>query len=65
MLNFPFLSLRHTLSITSSPSTGLLVSNYAAAHCAPMTAPTSQDPPSLKETRLAIRKFLGELLRKE
>ena len=35
---------------------------YEAGHCAPMTTPTANDPPSLKAARQKVESFLGGIL---
>ena len=54
----------HIVSVTSdvpSPSSVQAVT-YDAGHCAPLTAATSQDPPSLVAARQAIQTFLTQIL---
>lgn len=54
----------HLVSITEdvpSPSSVMSV-RYDAGHCAPMTTPTSQDPPSLVAARQSIVQFLTTIL---
>ena len=54
----------HLVSITQdipSPSSVQAVT-YDAGHCAPLTAATTQDPPSLVAARQAIVNFLTQLL---
>ena len=54
----------HLVSITEdvpSPSSVQAVT-YDAGHCAPLTAPTDQDPPSLVAARQAIVQFLTRVL---
>ena len=51
----------HTLSITQH-SAGVEAVTYEAAHCAPMTAPTANDPPSLTAARQRVANFIGKLL---
>eukprot|EP01128_Nolandella_sp_AFSM9_P000688 TRINITY_DN10829_c0_g1_i1.p1 TRINITY_DN10829_c0_g1~~TRINITY_DN10829_c0_g1_i1.p1 ORF type:complete len:439 (-),score=70.79 TRINITY_DN10829_c0_g1_i1:75-1391(-) len=53
----------HRLGLIESKG-GITVSTYEAGHCAPMTAPTAVDPPSLTQTREEIRAFLKQLLKK-
>jgi len=50
-----------TLSITSDIHKIRAVT-YDAAHCAPMTNPTSQDPPSLVHARKQVVDFIKNLL---
>jgi len=50
-----------TLSITSNQS-GILAVDYYAAHCAPMTQPTNNDPPSLTAARQNVINFIQKLL---
>eukprot|EP01130_Rhizamoeba_saxonica_P001963 TRINITY_DN11784_c0_g1_i1.p1 TRINITY_DN11784_c0_g1~~TRINITY_DN11784_c0_g1_i1.p1 ORF type:complete len:449 (-),score=73.02 TRINITY_DN11784_c0_g1_i1:27-1373(-) len=52
----------HTLSIIKSDSNVEAVT-YEAAHCAPMTQPTSQDPASLVEARKRVVSFLNKVLK--
>jgi len=51
----------HTISITHH-SAGVEAVTYEAAHCAPMTAPTPNDPPSLTQARTRVATFLSNLL---
>jgi pimeloyl-ACP methyl ester carboxylesterase len=51
----------HTISITHHTA-GVEAITYEAAHCAPMTAPTPNDPPSLTEARARVASFLSKLL---
>jgi len=53
----------HTISLLNTTSNNLFVANYAAGHCAPMTAPTSADPLSLQDARNRVRKFLSAFAR--
>lgn len=51
----------HTLSIIHHQN-NIEAVTYEAAHCAPMTAPTPQDPPSLVAARERVASFLGLIL---
>ena len=56
----------HLLSITEdqTPTQQSYVQavTYEAGHCAPMTTPTANDPPSLKAARQKVESFLGGIL---
>jgi len=52
----------HTLSLVGTNNTQQYVVNYEAAHCAPMTQPTSEDPRSLIHARIQIVEFLQGIL---
>lgn len=56
----------HLLSITENqpptPTSSVQAVTYQAGHCAPMTKPTANDPPSLVAARLSVKNFLGEIL---
>jgi hypothetical protein len=51
----------HTISVIQNEGNVQAVT-YEAAHCAPMTAPTANDPPSLTAARSTVSSFLGKLL---
>lgn len=51
----------HTISIFEDERDVSAVT-YEAAHCAPMTAPTANDPPSLTAARTRVQSFLATLL---
>jgi len=56
----------HNLSINEDlPGGGVQASTYFAAHCAPMTASSSQDPVSLQATRTKVKNFIAKLLNRE
>jgi len=49
------------LSVTT-PTPGVQAVTYEAGHCAPMTVPTSLDPPSLTQARATVKAFLASNL---
>eukprot|EP00003_Mantamonas_plastica_P027839 TRINITY_DN6095_c0_g2_i1.p1 TRINITY_DN6095_c0_g2~~TRINITY_DN6095_c0_g2_i1.p1 ORF type:complete len:225 (-),score=82.90 TRINITY_DN6095_c0_g2_i1:23-697(-) len=51
----------HLLSITEDEGNVQAVT-YEAGHCAPMTKPSSMDPPSLTQAREKVMKFLSGIL---
>lgn len=52
----------HNLSINQNNSRGISSVVYQAGHCAPLTAPTSADPPSLRKARLAAEDAIASWL---
>eukprot|EP01092_Planopodium_desertum_P002846 TRINITY_DN14586_c0_g1_i1.p1 TRINITY_DN14586_c0_g1~~TRINITY_DN14586_c0_g1_i1.p1 ORF type:complete len:389 (+),score=40.57 TRINITY_DN14586_c0_g1_i1:54-1169(+) len=52
----------HLLSINENLPSGVQAVTYEAGHCAPMTAPDPQDPPSLTAARAAVKSFLSSIL---
>lgn len=56
----------HLLSIIKdqppTPETSVQAVTYEAGHCAPMTAATAIDPPSLTAARARVESFLGGIL---
>eukprot|EP00164_Ancoracysta_twista_P004505 GFYU01006072.1.p1 GENE.GFYU01006072.1~~GFYU01006072.1.p1 ORF type:complete len:498 (-),score=151.70 GFYU01006072.1:167-1660(-) len=53
----------HLLSITKANGHGVEATYYQdAGHCAPMTQPTDEDPPSLTQSRADVEAFLSRVL---
>lgn len=56
----------HLLSITEDQmptrETSVQAVVYEAGHCAPMTKPSSEDPPSLVAARATVQAFLMDVL---
>eukprot|EP01103_Thecamoeba_quadrilineata_P016855 TRINITY_DN5770_c0_g1_i1.p1 TRINITY_DN5770_c0_g1~~TRINITY_DN5770_c0_g1_i1.p1 ORF type:complete len:468 (+),score=83.33 TRINITY_DN5770_c0_g1_i1:968-2371(+) len=52
----------HNLSIFKNSTTGVDAVTYEAGHCAPLTAPTDEDPPSLVEARAVMTSYLQRWL---